>query len=94
METHERRHGPTADGNFSPSARCTSLRSREPVGWARLKWALITYPQFEYTCPMKSNIGNTIIETESFIKQPAVLWSAAELDDPKDYVARNPPCRR
>ena len=39
---------------------------------------------------MKSNIGNTVIETESFIKQAAALWSAAELDDLKDYVARNP----
>ncbi len=29
---------------------------------------------------MKSNIGNTVIETESFIKQAAALWSAAELD--------------
>jgi mRNA-degrading endonuclease RelE of RelBE toxin-antitoxin system len=39
---------------------------------------------------MKSNIGNTVIETESFIKQAAALWSSAELDDLKDYVARNP----
>jgi hypothetical protein len=39
---------------------------------------------------MKSNIGNTVIETESFIKQADALWSAAELDDLKDYVARNP----
>ena len=29
---------------------------------------------------MKSNIGNTVIETESFIKQAAALWSEAELD--------------
>ena len=27
---------------------------------------------------MKSNIGNTVIETESFIKQAAARWSAAE----------------
>ena len=43
---------------------------------------------------MKSNIGNTVIETESFMntvietesfmKQAAALWSAAELDDLKD----------
>ena len=39
---------------------------------------------------MKSNIGNTVIETESFIKQAAALWSAAELDGLKDFVARNP----
>jgi hypothetical protein len=40
---------------------------------------------------MRSNIGNTVIETDSFIKQAAAaLWSSAELDDLKDYVARNP----
>jgi hypothetical protein len=39
---------------------------------------------------MKSNIGNTVIETESFIKQAAALWSVAELDDLKDYLARTP----
>jgi hypothetical protein len=39
---------------------------------------------------MKSNIGNTVVETESFIKQAGALWSATELDDLKDYVARNP----
>ncbi len=39
---------------------------------------------------MGSNIGNTVIETESFIKQAAALWSSAELDDLKDYLARNP----
>jgi hypothetical protein len=39
---------------------------------------------------MKSNIGSTVIETESFIKQAAALWSVAELDDLKDYLARNP----
>ena len=33
---------------------------------------------------MKSNIGNTVIETESFMKQAAALWSAAELDEPKE----------
>ncbi len=32
---------------------------------------------------------NTVIETESFIKQAEAIWSAAELDDLKDYVARN-----
>jgi hypothetical protein len=48
------------------------------------------YPQFEYSCPMKSKIGDIVIETESFIKQAAALWSAAELDDLKDHVARNP----
>jgi hypothetical protein len=42
----------------------------------------------------KSNIANTVIETESFMKQAAALWSSAELDDLKDYSARNPPCRR
>jgi hypothetical protein len=39
---------------------------------------------------MKSNIGNTDVETESFIKQAGALWSATELDDLKDFVARNP----
>jgi hypothetical protein len=39
---------------------------------------------------MKSNVGNTVVETESFIKQAAALWSATEFDDVKDYVARNP----
>ena len=34
-----------------------------------------------YSCPMKSNIGNTVIETESLIKQAAALWSSTELDD-------------
>ncbi len=38
----------------------------------------------------KSKIGNTVIETESFIKQAAAIWSAAEIDDLKDHVARNP----
>jgi hypothetical protein len=33
---------------------------------------------------MKSNIGNTVIETESFIKQAAAIWSSAELDDLKE----------
>ena len=51
---------------------------------------MANYPQFEYSCPMKSNIGTTVVETESFIKQAAALWSAAELDDLKDYLARNP----
>jgi DNA-binding transcriptional regulator YiaG len=37
---------------------------------------------------VKSNIGNTVIETESFIKQAAALWSAAELDDQKDYMSK------
>ena len=39
---------------------------------------------------MKSNIGITVVETESFIKQAAALRSAAELDELKDYFARNP----
>ena len=52
--------------------------------------SFVIYPQSEYSCSMKSNIGNTVIETESFIKQAAALWSATELDDLKDYVARNP----
>jgi hypothetical protein len=51
---------------------------------------LAIYPQFEYSYRMGSNIGNTVIETESFIKQAAAIWSSAELDDLKDYLARNP----
>ena len=43
---------------------------REHVGRTRPNW-LVVYPQSEYSCPMKSNIGNTVIETESFIKQAA-----------------------
>jgi len=39
---------------------------------------------------MRSKIGNTVIETESFMKQAAALWSEAELDELNDYVARNP----
>ena len=39
---------------------------------------------------MKSNLGITVIETESFIKQAEALWSAVELDNLKDYIARNP----
>ena len=51
---------------------------------------LPSYPRFEYSYPVKSNIGNTVIETESFIRQAAALWSTSELDDLKDFVARNP----
>jgi hypothetical protein len=51
---------------------------------------LVICPQSEYSHPMGSIIGNTVIETESFIKQAAALWSSAEPDDLKDYVARNP----
>jgi hypothetical protein len=47
-------------------------------------------PQSEYSRSMNSNIGSTVIETESFIKQATALWSPAELDELKDYVARNP----
>jgi hypothetical protein len=36
------------------------------------------------------NIATTVIETESFIKQAEALWSEAELDDFKDFVARTP----
>jgi hypothetical protein len=39
---------------------------------------------------MISNVGNTVVEMESFIMQAGALWSATELDDLKDYVARNP----
>ncbi len=39
---------------------------------------------------MESNIANSVIETESFVKQAAALWSDAELDELKDYLARNP----
>ena len=51
---------------------------------------LVIYPQSEYSYPMKSNIGNAVMETESFIKQAAAVLSTAELDELKDYVARNP----
>jgi len=57
-------------------------------GWGislvSLKIGLVIYPRSEYSCPMKSNIGNTVIETESFMKQAAALWSASELDDLKE----------
>ena len=61
----------------------------KPIG-RNPKLGLAIYPHSEYGCPMKSNIGNTVIETESFIKQAEVLWSAAELEELKDFVARNP----
>src|SRR3954453_19361044 len=61
-----------------------------PVSTSHPIICLAIYPQSEYSFPMKSNIGHTVIETESFIKQAAALWSAAELDDLKDYVAGNP----
>jgi hypothetical protein len=57
---------------------------REHVGRNRPETGLVVYPQSEYSCPAKSNIGNTVIETESFMKQAAALWSAAELDDLKE----------
>jgi hypothetical protein len=56
----------------------------------KLKASLVIYPHSEYSVTVRSNIGNTVIETESFIKKAAALWSPAELDDLKDYVARNP----
>jgi len=55
-----------------------------------LKMSLAIYPHSEYSFAVRSNIGNTVIETESFIRQATTLWSPAELDDLKDYVARNP----
>jgi hypothetical protein len=61
-----------------------------PSVLTRANAGLVIYPQSEYSSPVKSNIGNTVIETESFIKEAAALWSAAELDALKDYVARNP----
>jgi hypothetical protein len=38
---------------------------------------------------LKSNIGNTVIETESLMKQAAALWSPDELDELKDYKERS-----
>jgi hypothetical protein len=39
---------------------------------------------------VKSTIAATVVETQSFVKQAVALWSDAELDDLKDFVARNP----
>ena len=39
---------------------------------------------------MLSNLGNTVIETESFVRQASALWSEAELNILKDYLAYNP----
>ena len=39
------------------------------LGRTRPKMGVVIYPQSEYSHPMGSNIGNTVIETESFIKQ-------------------------
>jgi hypothetical protein len=55
-----------------------------------LQKPLAFYPQSEYSCLVKSNIAITVIETESFVKQAEALWSEAELDDLKDFVARTP----
>jgi hypothetical protein len=69
-----RRVSPTA-GSVHSIVHSTSLVV------ARTDMGLAVYPRIEYSRPMKSNIGNTVIETESFIKQAAALWSTAELDD-------------
>jgi hypothetical protein len=45
------------------------MRNGEHVGGAPPQIWLAIYPQSEYSCPMKSNIGNTVIETESFIRR-------------------------
>lgn len=39
---------------------------------------------------MDDRIGNTIAETESFIRQAAALWSDQELEALKSHVALNP----
>ena len=39
---------------------------------------------------MLSNLGNTVIETESFVRQASALWSEVELNILKDYLAYNP----
>jgi len=67
-----------------------AIACRGHIAQIRPNTWLAVYPQSEYSCLVKSNIGNTVIETETFIKHAAALWSAAELDDLKDYVARNP----
>jgi hypothetical protein len=65
-------------------------------GEARPRIGDSSHPLFARVCRavekwVSGSIGNTVIETESFfIKQAAALWSAAELDDLKDYLARNP----
>jgi hypothetical protein len=45
----------------------TATAYREHIGRIRPITCLAFYPQSEYSCPLKSNIGNTVIETESFI---------------------------
>lgn len=39
---------------------------------------------------MEHRIGNTVVETASFIKHAAALWSEPEVDALKDYIAINP----
>jgi hypothetical protein len=39
---------------------------------------------------MKQSNGQTLCETEHFIKVASVLWSVAELDLLKDFIAFNP----
>jgi RelE toxin of RelE / RelB toxin-antitoxin system len=51
---------------------------------------LAHYPQSEYSCLVKSNSAVTLVETQFFVKKAAALWSDAELDDLKDFVACNP----
>lgn len=43
-----------------------------------------------YSLKMEHWIGNTIAETQAFIKQAASLWSEAEIDALKDHLAVNP----
>lgn len=39
---------------------------------------------------MESRIRNTVVETPSFVKHAAALWSESEVDTLKDYVAMHP----
>lgn len=39
---------------------------------------------------MKYSIGNSLVETASFAKHAAELWSEPEIDELKNYLAFNP----
>ena len=39
---------------------------------------------------MEESIGNTVVETEHFIKVATALWSQAELDGFKGFIAVAP----
>jgi hypothetical protein len=51
---------------------------------------LAFYTLIAYKPHMEERIRNTIVETESFIKQATALWSESELEALKYHLALNP----